>query len=59
MLELILTPEQRDMLKEIVERNLIDTREHCWLFDVGSRDWNDLVARAQALRGLLSEIETI
>ena len=58
MVEVLLTHEQHDILREIVEAELARARDECHLFDIGSPYWNKLVARAQALRGLLSEIET-
>lgn len=58
MIELILTPEQKLLLADVIDVEMQRCREDCWLFSPGEKDWNDLVTRAKALQGLLAEIES-
>lgn len=58
MTDLYVTNDQLALLEEVVDAALQQTRKDCWIFEPGSPDWNRLVERAKALKGLLSEIET-
>jgi hypothetical protein len=58
LIELLLTREQLLVLADVVDDAINQAREECVDYEPGSQDWNELVARAKELQGLLAEIES-
>ena len=58
LIDLSLTREQLLVLADVVDDAIAQAREECVDLDPGSQEWNELVARAKELQGLLAEIES-
>jgi hypothetical protein len=58
LIDLSLTREQLLVLEDVVYDAINHTREECVDCEPGSQEWNELIAHAKKLQGILAEIES-
>ena len=59
LIDVSLTREQIELLADVVDDAMAQARRDCWIFEPGDKDWQELVSRAKALQGVLSELESV